>query len=61
MPKYLQVGLFENPGWIFLNVLVLWAQDGNATRLLTNTQVSADRRARLTSRLQQFCPARSSS
>lgn len=45
MQKYLQTGLFDNPGRIFLNVFVLWAQDGHATRLLANPQVPADGRA----------------
>lgn len=39
------MGLFDNPGGIFLNVFVLWAQDGDATRLLADTQVPAGRRA----------------
>lgn len=42
--KYLLVGLFYNPRGIFFNSLVLWAQDRNATRPLTNTEVSAGKR-----------------
>lgn len=37
-------GLFNNPWRIFLNCLVLWAQDGDTTRPLTDAQVSAVKR-----------------
>lgn len=45
--KYLQVGLLYNPGWIFLNFFVLWAQNGDATRLLANVQVPAETEAQV--------------